>query len=599
MGFDFLTLEDVNTTLFNNQEYWWHTIDTALISDDESYTDVKYDFCEVSRRTYQTARGNYEYTLKIYNPFWSLGIYAVNSENESQSTVWFEVDAFDGNKIYIYTDYPSIKVFLYMGPVKLTPTIGSVVEMGCYFVDPTKEVMELTLKELNTNPKTVYYKERGNDTLLTKNYSFSTTGYHQLTADYGLGTVGLMFVKLKKTDFQFTCTDTLTIGKVNKVKLGTLADYKPEGDLIGEYTPTITVEYEGQTLEVEYDQTLEDYCFSLDLTDKTTAGNVQFKVIVEDNEVLNHTENTVKLSSDYITISSYSDLASALTTGGIKLFKLGSNITLSGNITISHDVKILGNNKTIDMDSHSFIMNQNVHVIGENITFDKGNSAFTQKIGSRLDLTGCTFTSCTGTNYNGLGSCIYCDVDFENLSNPDDFETNLEDCYFHNCHSNIFHGGMLNINNCRFHNTDISVVDKNHPAFIYQTDGAASITNSIFDIDYTSTSLCTNESSVGFAQCLVMCGETAWINGSNYTDLSDDNTIPLLDEDYRNRSHVFVKYYYPAIEACVYSSPVSGFEDRSCCHAVSGLDWVFKDNVKVTRASADTQNENRKIVWED
>ena len=48
--------------------------------------------------------------------------------------------------------------------------------------------------------------------------------------------VSFLLVKLLKSDFQFQCTDNLIIGKVNTVRLGTLADYLPNGDMVGTNT---------------------------------------------------------------------------------------------------------------------------------------------------------------------------------------------------------------------------------------------------------------------------------------------------------------------------------------------------------------------------
>ena len=46
---NFLTVEDINSTVYNNQGFYWHEIDTSKISSTVDYTNVKYDFCEVDR----------------------------------------------------------------------------------------------------------------------------------------------------------------------------------------------------------------------------------------------------------------------------------------------------------------------------------------------------------------------------------------------------------------------------------------------------------------------------------------------------------------------------------------------------------------------
>ena len=130
----------------------------------------------------------------------------------------------------------------------------------------------------------------------------------------------------------------------------------------------------------------------------------------------------------------------------------------------------------------------------------------------------------------------------------------------------------------------------------YQTDGTANITNSIFDIDYDTDNLCSNQIDIGYAQALLKIGETAIINGANINDLSRDDNLPFHNI-YKNQSHVFTKYYYPAIESCVYTSPVLGREDSNVCYCVSNLNWIFKQNTQVTRAEAGTENRIRKIIW--
>ena len=134
-------------------------------------------------------------------------------------------------------------------------------------------------------------------------------------------------------------------------------------------------------------------------------------------------------------------------------------------------------------------------------------------------------------------------------------------------------------------------------AFLYQTDGTANITESIFDIDYDTDNLCSNHVDIGYAQALIKIGETATINGATITDISKDDSLPFTSNPYRNQSHVFVKYYYPSIESCVYTSPVLGREDINVCYAVSNLNWIFKQNTQVTRAEWETENRIRKINW--
>ena len=46
----FLTLEDINTCLYSNQRFYWHCLDLTILNQtSEEFTDIKVDFCKVSR----------------------------------------------------------------------------------------------------------------------------------------------------------------------------------------------------------------------------------------------------------------------------------------------------------------------------------------------------------------------------------------------------------------------------------------------------------------------------------------------------------------------------------------------------------------------
>lgn len=585
---DFLTLEDINTTIFNNKTFWSEEIDFSQLPN-EDFTNLKYGFCKITRITDGDV---ITYYFKIENSYWSKGFYVLNDEGIIGDFDWAMSLPEEENEYDIWIrPYEPLHLFLYMGQLFLSvPT--QIVSL------PKEYYRNMDYEELNTpqDMELIYLIDGESMWFTDVTFVKGMNHIERLSSAYSV----YVWVNLIKSDFVFNCNQNLILGKNNEVALGTDIKYKPNGAMIGNNAPNITVEYNNQTLEVNYDNELNDYVFNLDLTDIANPQNIKFKVIIERNKVINNTETDVTLFADYQTISTYADLNSACQIANANnTFKLGADITLTDNISVSHSIKMIGANHTINLNEHNFELLEDVHFIAENLILDSGDSAIFLNTNSKLTLNNCKFINCISTNYNGLGSCIYCDVDFENLSLADDFEINLNNCYFLNNHSNIFSGGLLNIDKCKFRNNDISVVDKNNTAFIYQTDGTATITNSIFDIDYTSTSLCTNEKNIGFAQTIIMCGETATINGATYTDLAKDGSINLFGNDYNNLSHLFVKYYYPQIETCVFSSPYGGFEALSCCHSVSGLDWVFKDNVQVTRASWNTENTNRKIRWED
>ena len=106
---------------------------------------------------------------------------------------------------------------------------------------------------------------------------------------------------------------------------------------------------------------------------------------------------------------------------------------------------------------------------------------------------------------------------------------------------------------------------------------------------------CSDEENIGYAQSILICGETAIINGADHTSLEKQNSLPFYDT-YNNKTYLYAKYYYPRLEGCVVTSPLPGFEDKNCTYAVSGVDWVFKQNSQVTLPD---QANNNQPNWEE
>ena len=212
--------------------------------------------------------------------------------------------------------------------------------------------------------------------------------------------------------------------------------------------------------------------FDIDLTNKQTEGKVRFNVIVDTNDVLNNTETEVTLQSNYETINNESKLITLFKNGGIG--RLGSNITLTNDLTISKDVLIIGNTKTINMNSHKIIVPTDKTFKSENTVYTNGYNTIQQHTQSTVELNNCTFTNCTG-----LGSVIDCQIDIESLELENDFTTNITGCTFTNNDMCILHGGELNIENCTVTG---KIGNPNYPYFLYQTDGNAVILQSTFNL---------------------------------------------------------------------------------------------------------------------
>ena len=548
----FNTVEDVNGTQFDNQGFWWHCIDTSKISTTSDFTDTKYDFCRISRKTIDEGNYKYEYTIKIDNPLFAHGHFElsleglyINSFSSSQQIgdfkVWVE-------------NYPAIKIYLYMGHLQVDTSVR---KMNYRLVDNT---MFLNLKEIN-NSVPVRYVNVISNSMGTK-YCDLIEGYNLITGTGG-EIYGYVLAKLLKTDFQFDCNQSLTVGEVNTVQLGTLTDYKPNGDLVGDYATKLSVLYDNKTSPVVWNSQLNDYTFDLDLTDKTDEGKVRFKVIVETNDVLNHSETDVVLNANFETIDTLAKLTNLFRFGGTG--RLSSNLTLTNDLTLSKSVNLIGNDCSIDMASHKLVIPSDLTFKAQSVGFNNGVNTLQQEPNSTVELTDCSFTACTG-----FGSVIDCQVDLASLDETDDFNTKLTNCNIVDCDMAILHGGKLEVTGC---NVQGKISNKNYPYFLYQTDGNATILNSEFSL----TDETVYDYDLEFNTCIFTCGETATINGYSHTELQQNNRSAFFDTQ-RNTSTIDVKYYYSLIEDTVHLQSNKGF-----CHSVSGVDYVYKTNITLTR----------------
>ena len=579
----FLTVEDVNGAVFREgSKSFYYEVDTSDIPADGDFSEVVYDFVKVSRTE---SSGSYTFTFEVYNSLWKGPFYVRDLNGNYINYVSFT----SPNIITASTNEKNVILTLYC------------TELGEW---ESKGIAYVPLESVD---KYIYLNQVGDEFTLRIREVVHHTEW-EIPNTYELGiyswklssyTHGYGICRLIKTDFQFNCNQDLTFGKVNRVLLGTDSKYKPNGSMIGTYTPSISVVYGNQVIPVEWDEDLNDYAFDIDLTNIRYVPNVKFNVVIESNKAINHSETKVILKNDYKNVSTFNELKTACATGGDSIIQIGADIQFTSSITVEHNLKIMGNDATLDLNEYGFVLDEKVSFTAENLQFDNGDTAIIQAENTVVTLQGCTFTNCTSTNYDQLGSCIFCDIDIDNLEITNDFETNLYDCTFIDNQSCILHGGQLTVDNCKLHNTDPDYIDTHNVAFIYQTDGNANITNSIFDIDYDTDEFCSNEINLGFAQALVMCGETALINGATHIDLGKNNSLPFYTHLINNQTHLFAKYYYPQIESCVYASPIPTKENQSCCHAVSGVDWIFKNNVQITRTNSETENRNNPIQWEE
>jgi hypothetical protein len=543
---NFLTVEDINTTLFNKPEFWWYVLDSRDIPRTDDYTELKFDFLRIEHT--RIDENHHKYYIKIDNDLFTQ---ALSRTNVSRS-LW------DGQTLIIDNYHnDDFKIYLYMGPKKFPSE-----EFMIYSLEDN--VFDLTLKELK-DEQAVNIIRFSNGVTIT-DYHLLRKGYNEIRHAIAGGDsfCGYLWVNLVKSDFQFNCEQSLTLGKVNTVCLGTLEDYLPGGGMIDDYTPSITVKYKNQILPVYFDETLNDYCFDIDLSNVYTIGTVDLEVSVETNAVLNSSTTKIRLNLEFETINNLAELTQLCHTGGVGV--LGDGIVLSEDLVLLNNVFLKGDN-ILDLNNHKIIVRKDVTFNAENIRFENGVNAIKQNNGSKLELIGCSFSNCTSTT--GLGSCICCDIDLDSLDNPNDFNTVLTDCNFTDNSSCILHGGELIIDDCTVNGI---IANKNYPYFLYQTDGNANIIQSTFHL--------TNEDEIDydieFNSCIFVCGETATINGLNHTDLQNNNLTSFLQ---RNNSTIDVTYYYNLIEDYITLQSIKGY-----CHAVSGVDYVFKTHITPKRS---------------
>ncbi len=552
---NFLTLEDVNTCKYANQGFYLHILDLSLLPNGE-YSDVKIDFCTITKTiddrqryfTYNIRIDTDNFTNILYTRDYNGNINEVfstpdTSINYSDGVLTIVTHALGGEDI--------AEIGLYMGLIQ-----ENTVKPLQFLAIPS--VFNLTLKELQNRQRMDYLDIESNE-MSGYTYNLLEVGWNND------GNNNYVLANVLKTDFQFNCNQQLTLGKVNTVKLGAFTDYKPNGDLVGGYTPTINIFFENSDtlIPVTFDSTLNDYVFNIDLTQKQNEGKIRFYVNIDANEVINDSLTEVVLDCKFETVNTFSKLQTLFNNGGIG--RLGANISLTNDLTAVKSVYLIGNNKTLNMQSHKIKIPSDMTLKAENTVFNNGKNTIQQNTGSNVELTNCTFTNCTG-----LGSVIDCQVTIGSLSENDDFTTSLSSCIINNCDTAILHGGDLTVTDCTVTG---KIGLKEYPYFLYQTDGAAALTSNQFSLTHNGII----DYDIEFNPCIFVCGENALVNGLNHSEWSKNNVMDFLGLQ-KNRSSIDVTYYYNLIEDYVHLNSSQGY-----CHTVSDTDYVFKTNITINR----------------
>lgn len=335
----------------------------------------------------------------------------------------------------------------------------------------------------------------------------------------------------------------------------------------------------------------------IDLTSKEDLKKLKLKAHIKMSDTNNDETKTYNIMTDYPIITGGANIYP----DGVvsKILKMENDISFNQKQTITEDIIIYGNDCTIDFDGYNILVKENVKVKIYDANFINADCCFVQEKNSRLELYNCSFTDCTSNNHNGLGSCIHCLVDIDNLNESEDFETIIKDTSFNNCTGAILSGGLLTVEGCTYVLNDAETINPNSPLFLYQTDGKAIIRKNIFDVNVDSDYLCNNQINAKIGQCLFVIGEEAILNNATNEDVQKNEGLAFFDAPYYNQSHIFIKYYYPSINDCVYVSPVLNRETKSLCYAVSGIDWIFKYNVQITRAIWESENRINPLAEEE
>lgn len=573
----FLTVEDVNTVNLNHiNEYY--ELDTSKISEQE-FDYVLHDFCIVS---HSINGAMHTFSFEIHNELWTGGYYFTTPDGN-----YLDINASrlnDGTIVFNTEDYDSVILHLYL--CSFAPSFNFKRLEGIFIDAENNGIYTLPNNKIRVD-KNLTIKTLKTNKIQTINFSPNSFGIYNAAQFY------LLFL-LIKTDVLFGIEHECTVGIINKIRLNVDRDFLPEGSLVSDEMLDINIRYEDKLITTYFDDDLGDYCFDLDLTNKRDNKSVKLEIMVNEINLVNAAVHNVVLDCKYSSASSYEELQRTIISGA-EIIELTGDITLNNNLSIPRNLLIYGNNHNIYLSSYNIQIHYNISAEIDDINFFNGTNCFIQQLNSKLVLKNCRFNNAVISD-NYKGSVISADYD----GTDDSIITELIGCTFLNCHHTIYHGGELTINNCKaLFNTINEGLDTDYPAFLTSYDGSVEVTNSIFDIDYNIEELCSNDVDIKFAEALIGLGENTIFNGYSTNQLKYNDILPFFEAPYNNKSHIFVKYYYPQIDACVISSPVIGKEDNCVCHMILGIDWVYKNNVLVSRADWNSENTIRKINWED
>ena len=545
---DFLTVEDINSVLaeYYNTPFWDSVVIDTL--DTNNFSNLYFDYLKVSR----THSSNYTFTIKVENDLRTGSYYFLDGNDE-----WLANVTESSGTITVVSTTPVIKVFCQLFIQSTSQTAFNNVEWIVEDVSPKLASkadsinVTVSLKEVNPNftvdGKT--FNVNGASVVCSdKTLEFTlpyNNGYNCIIGYNGVSTPVFIYSNIKNMNIIDVPAGLVCIsGRTN--------------------TFTLISESSSLTVDCQYPVTVNGKEITIDLTTKTDVKSFEITVHTKEDTDYYPNDFTFRLTCDYATISTIPELTNLLNTGGIG--KLGNDITITNDLTLNKNVYLIGNNYTLNFDSHKLIVLAEKTFKASDMIFTNGLNTIQQNVQSKVELINCTFNDCLG-----LGSVIDCQVDVASLENESDFTTILTNCTFNNNEMCILHGGELTVESCTVNG---KIGDTKYPYFLYQTDGNAVILNSSFDL----SSEYEISHDIEFNSCIFVCGENAQINSLDYDELQSNDITQFISAPQNNKSRVGLTYYYDLI-----SDYVTLQTDKGFCHTVSNFDFIFKTNVSLQR----------------
>lgn len=597
-----ITVEDYNSALTNFNNPIYYEVDTTPLQDDTTYS---IDFVEVRS---SRLNGRRTYSLKIKSDFWNGRFYISNMwiVNPPQPT-----SSQDYDLIFDISEYgPRPVIGLILVPFHTDFQLQFIRNSVTFLNEVSLNRKRFDFKILGegaTDYNLTLYDTSDNEIVLTE-YSFSNPNlYFEWQNSYYYGTrikdefkLTIFYQGGSSADFYFQqksfkkppylkLWDRTVSGGPN-VKIGVVNEMYPMllYDTDSEHPIKMVFDYYDKTETVIMTDTIPNV--NIDLRDKRDLSEVKVNAYISDGLENYEKEFVLKLIPTYVEARNNNIRNLLENVNETNIFEIKEDLVMEGEYYINHNVTIKGDNHNISSEQgYTFIVEEGITVNIENLNFENADTCFIQKNNSNLTIENSTFENCRARTLGGLGSIVHCNINLESLEESEDFITTIKNSNFINCYGAIYHGGQIIIDKCNYLINDVLTFIKNQPYFIFQVDGNCIIENSQFDMHIDRNNLCNAEINANLGQCLLMIGENAIINGNSSKELNEEN-LNFFDNPYNNSSHIFLKYYYPPIEKCVYVSPVSGKESKCLCYAINGVDYIFKYNAQITNAEWGTEN---------